>query len=112
MRASEIRDLPTSDILNRLEASRSEMWKLRIAFHTNTLEDPNQIRLLRKDVARMFTILRERELATAHLLAEEAAAEAALASPKARQPKKAAKTAASQEAVTANEEEKGADHGE
>jgi len=104
MRASEIRDLPTSDILNKLDASRREMWNLRIAFHTNTLEDPNQIRLLRKDMARMFTILRERELATAHLLAEDAAL--------AVQSESKPQQAVSQAAATVNEEEKGADHGE
>ena len=90
MRAAEIRDLPTSEILNKMDASRREMFNLRIAFHTNSLEDPNQIRLLRKDMARMLTILRERELATAMLEAEEAG----------------------HGTVTAKNVKKGADHGE
>jgi len=74
MRAADIRDLPTSEILNKMDASRREMFNLRIAFHTNTLENPNLIRLLRKDMARMLTILRERELAAAYVQGAEPAA--------------------------------------
>ncbi len=72
MRALELRDLTTPEILVKLDAARTEMFNLRIAFNTNSLDDPNQIRRLRKDIARMLTVLRERELAAALVQSEEA----------------------------------------
>ena len=44
-------------------AKREELFKLRISWQTGSLEDPNQMRVARKDLARMLTVARERELA-------------------------------------------------
>ena len=63
MRAFEIRNLSDSDIRTRLEEVQEELFNLRFQQAIGQLKDPNQITLLKRDVARLRTILRERELA-------------------------------------------------
>jgi large subunit ribosomal protein L29 len=63
MKIDEIRQLETADLLQQLEGKREEIFKLRLQWHAGSLENPNQIRLVRKDIARIMTIVRERELA-------------------------------------------------
>jgi len=65
MKANEIRDLDNTVLLDQIEAKRQELFNLRIQWMTGSLEDPNQMRSARKDLARMLTIARERELAAA-----------------------------------------------
>jgi large subunit ribosomal protein L29 len=71
MRATEMRELDSADLLNRLELARKELFNLKLNFRTNTLENPGQIVLLRKDMARLLTVLRERDLAAALVEAED-----------------------------------------
>lgn len=63
MRAKEIRQMDTSELASLLETKREELFKLRLNWAAGSLEDPNQLTVLRKDIARMLTILHERELA-------------------------------------------------
>jgi len=63
MRAEEIRDLTNDEIESRLAELAEERFRLRIRSATQTLEDPLRLRALRKDVARLKTILRQRQLA-------------------------------------------------
>ena len=63
MRAEEIRDLTNDEIDTRLAELAEERFRLRIRSATQTLEDPLRLRALRKDVARLKTILRQRQLA-------------------------------------------------
>ena len=63
MRAFEIRNLSDSEIRTRLEEVQEELFNLRFQKAIGQLKDPNQITLLKRDVARLRTILRERELA-------------------------------------------------
>lgn len=63
MRAFEIRNLSDSEIRTRLEEVQEELFNLRFQKTIGQLKDPNQITLLKRDVARLRTILRERELA-------------------------------------------------
>ncbi len=63
MKITEIRELETQALLDQIEAKREELFKLRISWRTGSLEDPNQMRAVRKDIARMLTVLRERQLA-------------------------------------------------
>ena len=63
MKMSEIRELETNALVDQIESKREELFKLRISWRTGSLEDPNQMRLVRKDIARMLTVLRERQLA-------------------------------------------------
>jgi len=71
MKISEVRDIETGALRDQVEAKRSELFNLRLQWHANTLEDPNQMRIIRKDIARMLTVLRERELAAIHIQSEE-----------------------------------------
>ena len=58
----EIRDLTNEEILVKIEECKEELFNLRLSQATGNLEKPSRIRELRKSVARMKTILREREL--------------------------------------------------
>ena len=62
MRAKEIREMTDSEIQERLEESREELWNLRFKHATNQLENTNQIKHVRKVTARLLTVLREREI--------------------------------------------------
>jgi large subunit ribosomal protein L29 len=63
MRAEEIRELTDEEIDTRIAELAEERFRLRIRGATQTLEDPLRLRSLRKDVARLKTILRQRQLA-------------------------------------------------
>ena len=62
MSNQEIRDLSNEEILKKIEEYKEELFNLRFSQATGNLEKPSRIRELRKLVARMKTILREREL--------------------------------------------------
>lgn len=62
MKASEIRALSTEEIQARLEAAYEELYKLRVSHRIGQLKNTARLRELRRDIARMKTILREREL--------------------------------------------------
>ena len=61
---SDIRDLSDEQIRDQLEQKKEELFRLRFRGATQQLENPSLIKSLRRDVARMRTILREREGAT------------------------------------------------
>jgi large subunit ribosomal protein L29 len=63
MRAEDIRELTDDEIETRIAELAEERFRLRIRGATQTLEDPLRLRALRKDVARLKTILRQRQLA-------------------------------------------------
>ena len=62
MTNKEIRELSNEAILSKIEESKEELFNLRFQQATGSLEKPSRINELRKLVARMKTILREREL--------------------------------------------------
>ncbi|MFP4393634.1 MAG: 50S ribosomal protein L29 [Anaerolineales bacterium] len=63
MRAQELREFTSDELRHRLQESRRELFNLRQQWNVGSLEDPSRMRAVRKDIARMLTILRERELA-------------------------------------------------
>ena len=63
MLAQEIRNMGTADVQKRLEDAREEYFNLRFQRASGQLEDYTQIRRVRRDIARLLTILREREIA-------------------------------------------------
>ena len=65
MRAEEIREMAEPDIRARIAELEEERFRLKFRSATETLEDPLRLRGIRKDIARLKTILRERELQTA-----------------------------------------------
>ena len=60
----EIRKLSNEDITKKIDELKEELFNLRFSQATGSLEKPSRIRELRKTVARMKTILKERELET------------------------------------------------
>ena len=62
MTNKEIRDLTSEELLKKIEESKEELFNLKFNQATGNLEKPSRIKELRKLVARMKTILREREL--------------------------------------------------
>jgi large subunit ribosomal protein L29 len=62
MKVNEIRDLTTAEISQKIEETKEELFNLRFQQATGNLEKPSRIRELRKTVAKMKTIIREREL--------------------------------------------------
>ena len=62
MSNQEIRDLSNEEILKKIEEYKEELFNLRFSQATGSLEKPARIGELRKAVARMKTIIREREL--------------------------------------------------
>ena len=65
MQAEEIRELADADIRARIAELDEERFRLRFRSATETLEDPLRLRAIRKDLARLKTVLRERELEAA-----------------------------------------------
>ena len=61
MKVKEIRDLTTEEIISKIAESKEEIFNLRMQQATGNLEKPSRIKELRKDVARMKTILAERK---------------------------------------------------
>ena len=63
MKAKEIRELTTAEIEQKIKELKEELFNLRFQLATGQLENTARIREVRKTIARMKTIIRERELA-------------------------------------------------
>ena len=59
MKPSEIRDLSSSDILEKVQEQEKELANMRIQLTTRQLDNPLLIRASRRELARLKTILRE-----------------------------------------------------
>jgi large subunit ribosomal protein L29 len=62
MKASEFRNLTTAEIEQKVNGFKEQLFSLRFQLATGQLENPVQIREVRKEIARAKTVLREREL--------------------------------------------------
>jgi large subunit ribosomal protein L29 len=62
VKAEEIREMDDVDIHAKVEEAQEELFRLRFRSATQLLENPMLVKELRRDIARMKTILREREL--------------------------------------------------
>ena len=63
MDVREARGMTTEDIRRKVDETYEELFNLRFQYVMGQLEDHNRLTALRRDIARMKTILRERELA-------------------------------------------------
>lgn len=64
MKSEDIRKLAPEEIRTKIADARDEVMKLRFQQVTGQLTDPSRLKILRRDIARMETILREIERAT------------------------------------------------
>jgi large subunit ribosomal protein L29 len=62
MNAQEIRELSVAELSEKLADLKDELYKLRFQHAINQLENPMRITAVKKDIARVQTILREAEL--------------------------------------------------
>jgi large subunit ribosomal protein L29 len=60
--AKQIREMADTDIRSRIAELEEERFRLRFRGATQPLEDPLRLRVVRKDIARLNTVLRERAL--------------------------------------------------
>jgi len=63
VRSAEIRELPSEEIVRALEEQRRALFNLRFQRETEQLERSAEAGKVRREIARLLTILRERELA-------------------------------------------------
>ncbi len=61
-KAAELRELPDDELMARIDAAKEELFNLRFQLATGQLDNPSRIREVRHDVARIATVLREREI--------------------------------------------------
>jgi large subunit ribosomal protein L29 len=62
MKASEIRAMSTEEMRQELESARENLFNLRFQWAATQLHDHNVLKAARRDIARLETLLREREL--------------------------------------------------
>ncbi len=62
MKATEVRKLSTSELEAKLVELKKDLFFLRMQHATNQLDNPVQISLVKKDIARVETIIREKQL--------------------------------------------------
>jgi len=65
MKVEEIRAKSNEELAAELTSLKEELFKLRFQHSTNQLENPAQISSVKKDIARVMTVIRERELTAA-----------------------------------------------
>jgi large subunit ribosomal protein L29 len=62
MKATEIKDLESSDIEQKLKEARVELFNLRFQLATGQLDNPGRIKNVKRDIARLHTEARSREI--------------------------------------------------
>ena len=65
MKINKIREMSSPELEKELVELKSELFKLRFSLATNGLDNPMKIKEVKKDIARVNTILKERELGAA-----------------------------------------------
>ena len=63
MKINKIREMSSPDLEKELSELKTELFKLRFSLATNSLDNPMRIKEVKKDIARVKTVLRQRELA-------------------------------------------------
>jgi large subunit ribosomal protein L29 len=63
MKASELRELTVEELQTKLTELKTELFNLRFQLAVNQLENSNRIGAVKKDIARVSTVIRQRELA-------------------------------------------------
>jgi len=61
-KATELRELGAEELLARLRESKAELFNLRFQMATGQMDNNRRLRTVRHDIARIYTVMREREL--------------------------------------------------
>jgi large subunit ribosomal protein L29 len=62
MTGTELRELNASELAERLDEAKAELFNLRFQLATNQLDNTARLRQVRKDIARIMTVIREQEI--------------------------------------------------
>jgi large subunit ribosomal protein L29 len=60
--AAELRELPLADLVTKLKEAKAELFNLRVQSATGQLDNNRRLQVVRREIARIYTIMREREL--------------------------------------------------
>ena len=60
MKSAEIKELSVKDLQDRIEAEKAQLSKLKVQHAVSPVENPSIIKKSRRDIARMLTILRQK----------------------------------------------------
>ena len=72
MKALDLRELDTPELTEKLDEAKEELFNLRFQMATNQLDNTTRLRQVRREVARINTIIREHEIAAWKRLQEDA----------------------------------------
>ncbi|NJC70141.1 50S ribosomal protein L29 [Planosporangium thailandense] len=61
-KAAELRELSDEELVTRLREAKAELFNLRVQAATGQLENHGRLQVIRREIARVYTIMREREL--------------------------------------------------
>jgi large subunit ribosomal protein L29 len=61
-KAAELRELPEEELISLLREAKAELFNLRVQSATGQLDNNRRLQVIRKEIARIYTIMREREL--------------------------------------------------
>ncbi|KIQ15379.1 50S ribosomal protein L29 [Rhodococcus sp. BP-349] len=75
--AAELRELGDEELITRLRESKEELFNLRFQMATGQLDNNRRLRVVRHEIARIYTVMRERELGLAAGPSEDTAGDAA-----------------------------------
>ena len=62
MKMNEVKELETKDLVEKIENAETALLQMKLNHQIAPLENPSQIKIARRDIARMKTELRQREL--------------------------------------------------
>ncbi|MGH3355016.1 MAG: 50S ribosomal protein L29 [Nocardioidaceae bacterium] len=74
--ATELRNLSQSELATKLAEAKEELFNLRFQAATGQLESHGRLRTVRRDIARIYTVLRERELGITEPIDDDSAEKA------------------------------------
>ena len=60
--AAELRELSDEELVTKLREAKAELFNLRVQAATGQLENNSRLKVVRREIARIYTIMREREL--------------------------------------------------
>jgi len=65
MTATELRELPDDELRQKLDEGKEELFNLRFQVVTGQLDNPRRIKEVKREIARVLTVMRERDIAAA-----------------------------------------------
>ena len=65
MTAAELRELPDDELRQRYAEGKEELFNLRFQVVTGQLDNPRRIKEVKREIARVLTVMRERDIAAA-----------------------------------------------